>query len=1031
MHMDEAARLDMLHSYRVLDTPPDPEIDDLTRLAAACLRTPMAAVSFIDGERQWIKSKVGLQHSVIPRSDSFCSYVVSKGDLFTVRDSLTDPRFAGNPLVISDPQIRFYAGAPLLTPQGHVLGTLAVMDRKPRRIAAGHFGMLRVLARQVMGRVELGQKAMFARDNAGRTLSDADLHYIILGARCILWRANVTLEGDQLQWRMCFSSEGAAQRFLPIEKGATEGFEFAWYNSKLLEDRQRMDEVARQAILGGESGYTQEFRCRQRDGIIRWLREDVRIFAIDSSRWDLVGVCTDITEQKETELALRESEERSRTLLASLPQRVLFKDKNSIFVSVNKQLANDLGTTPDEVAGKTDYDFFPKDLADKYREDDRRVMQSREAVFLEEKNVVQGQERIVEVTKAPVIDDSGQILGVLGVFTDITERKRAQAAMEEQARITALRAEVSSALAQSGSLHSVLQHCASALVRHLEVPLARIWTLNEADRMLELRASAGIYTHINGTHSRIALGELKIGRVGKEARAYVTNALQEDPHTDKEWPGKEQMVGFAAYPLQVEERVVGVIAISSRRPLQSAAVAGLENVIDAIAQCIQRKQAEELLEYQALHDSLTGLPNRTVLRDRLNQAIKLASRNQQSVALLLMDLDRFKEINDTFGHHAGDVLLQQLKPRLELALRECDTVARLGGDEFAIVLPDTGSDGAVWIARKVLATIEEPIMLEDCTVNVGASIGIALYPEHGKEVSSLLRRADIAMYHAKQSGLGHSVYDPQKDRYTASRLSLIGDLRRAVQNDEFVLHYQPKVNLVTGNVVGVEALVRWQHPQHGFMPPNDFIPMAEHRGLIQPISLWVLSAALRQVRRWKEMGIEISVAVNLSTKNLQDTFLVATITKLLRKWRVPATSLVIEITESAVMADPDRAIATLTSLRDMGVRISIDDFGTGYSSLAYLKKMPVHQVKIDKSFVRDIADNREDSAIARSVVDLGHNLGMQVVAEGVESQEGYDLLAGMGCDVAQGFHISKPIPAHELTVWLNNRQAWLRLPKAA
>jgi diguanylate cyclase (GGDEF)-like protein/PAS domain S-box-containing protein len=1029
--MDEAARLNALHGYEILDTPRDSEIDDLARLAAAHLRTPMAAVSFVDGQRQWIKASVGLGLCAVPRPVSFCAHVVDGGSTFVVRDALSDPRFACNPLVTSAPRVRYYAGVPLLSHQGLAVGTLSVMDRRPRRIPSERLDFLRVLARQVMDQVDVKKHSALTPYKADRPLTDADLHYIILGARCILWRASVLLADGELHWKLNFSSEGAAQRFLPVEKGADEGFEKAWHSSKLEEDRRHMDETARRAILSGESGYTQEFRCRQRDGVIRWLREDVRILPLGPLRWDLVGVCTDITEQKETELALRESEERSRTLLASLPQRVLFKDRNSVFVSVNKQLANDLGTTPEQVVGKTDYDFFPRELADKYREDDQRVMASREAVFLEEKNVVQGQERIVEVTKAPVIGDNGEVLGVLGLFTDITERKRAQAAMEEQARITALRAEVSSALAQSGTLHSVLQNCTSALVRHLDVPLARVWTLNEAEGVLELRASAGLYTHINGRHSRIAIGELKIGRVAKEGRSYLTNSLSDDPHTDTEWVKKEKMVGFAAFPLKVEERVVGVIAISSRRALEHAAVAGLESVADAIAQCIQRKQAEELLEYQALHDSLTGLPNRTVLRDRLNQAIKLASRNGTSVALLLMDLDRFKEINDTFGHHAGDILLQQLKPRLEETLRASDTVARLGGDEFAIVLPDTGPDGAISIAQKILAAIEEPVTLEDCAVNVGASIGIALYPQHGKEVSALLRRADVAMYHAKQSGLGHTVYDPQKDRYTASRLSLIGDLRRAVQNNEFVLHYQPKVHLGTGNVVGVEALVRWQHPQHGFMSPNDFIPMAEHRGLIQPISLWVLGAALQQVRKWKEMGIEISVAVNLSTKNLQDPNLVLTITRLLRKWGVRPTSLVIEITESAVMADPDRAIATLTTLRDMGVRISIDDFGTGYSSLAYLKKMPVHQVKIDKSFVRDIAENREDSAIARSVVDLGHNLGMQVVAEGVESQAGYDLLAGMGCDAAQGFHISKPIPAHELTAWLNDREAWLRLPKAA
>jgi len=435
----------------------------------------------------------------------------------------------------------------------------------------------------------------------------------------------------------------------------------------------------------------------------------------------------------------------------------------------------------------------------------------------------------------------------------------------------------------------------------------------------------------------------------------------------------------------------------------------------------ERKRSEQLLEHQAHHDALTNLPNRTLLRERLAQAIRVADRDGGKVALLLMDLDRFKEINDTFGHPYGDLLLQQLKPRLQGAVTGNDTVARLGGDEFACVLLDTDEAGAKATAQRILCSLETPFALEEYRLNVDVSIGIALYPDHGTEINSLLRRADVAMYVAKQSGNRYAVYDPDEDTYTTKRLSLISDLRSAIDNDEFLLHFQPKVNLRTHQVGAIEALVRWQHPKHGFLPPGEFIPLAEQTGLIGPLSLWVLNAALRQVSEMHRLGFDLRVAVNLSARNVQDLDLPQVIAQLLCEYDVGADSLILEITESAVMENTEDAIANLKELRRMGVRLSIDDFGTGYSSLTYLKRMPVHQVKIDRSFVMDMAANSDDAKIVRSIVDLGHNLGLEVVAEGVENQATLDLLAASGCDLAQGYFISRPLIAEALITWLQER----------
>jgi diguanylate cyclase (GGDEF)-like protein len=423
-----------------------------------------------------------------------------------------------------------------------------------------------------------------------------------------------------------------------------------------------------------------------------------------------------------------------------------------------------------------------------------------------------------------------------------------------------------------------------------------------------------------------------------------------------------------------------------------------------------------------MYDPLTDLPNRTLLHDRLNQALLAAQRDGNKVALLLMDLDRFKEINDTFGHHYGDFILQQAGVRLRSGLRESDTIARLGGDEFSIVLPGTDAVGATLAADHVLRALEQPFLLETHSFDVGASIGIAVFPDHGSDANTLLRRADVAMYAAKAAGSGQTLYSLDQDQYSPARLTLVRELRDAVEHNQLVLYYQPKVHLASGAVSSLEALVRWNHMERGVIMPDEFINVAEQTGLIQPLSLWVLNSALLQARSWYHEGLKICVAVNLSARSLHDPRLVENVGNLLRRLAADPAWIQLEITESAVMMDPARAMDILVRLFDMGINLSIDDFGTGYSSLAYLKRLPVHEIKIDKSFVLDLANSENDIVIARSVVDLGHNLGLQVVAEGVQDQQTWDLLAGMGCDLAQGFSLSPPLPARALTSWLRERE---------
>jgi diguanylate cyclase (GGDEF)-like protein len=421
------------------------------------------------------------------------------------------------------------------------------------------------------------------------------------------------------------------------------------------------------------------------------------------------------------------------------------------------------------------------------------------------------------------------------------------------------------------------------------------------------------------------------------------------------------------------------------------------------------------LEHQAQHDLLTDLPNRHLLHVRLHDAIALCEADGGgSLALLVIDLDRFKEVNDTFGHQFGDLLLQQIGPRLRDALGPHDTIARLGGDEFAVLLTDADAKRAERVARCLLAALDESFAICEYSLDLAGSIGIALYPEHGADFDVLLRRADVAMYVAKRGGRGYEMYAPDQDQHSPQRLALVGELRRAIDNDGLELFYQPKLGLRSGRLVGVEALVRWPHPQRDLIPPDQFIPLAEQTGLIKSLSRWVIDTALRQAREWQELGIVIPIAVNLSMRDLHDPELPETVAHLLRSWNVPPSRLAVEITENGLMAEPARALQTVSALRGMGIRVAIDDFGTGYSSLAYLKRLPVDELKIDRSFVRDMAEDRDDLAIVRSTISLGHDLGLSIVAEGIEDAATWELLQQLGCDVAQGFYLGRPVRAHDL-----------------
>jgi diguanylate cyclase (GGDEF)-like protein len=437
-----------------------------------------------------------------------------------------------------------------------------------------------------------------------------------------------------------------------------------------------------------------------------------------------------------------------------------------------------------------------------------------------------------------------------------------------------------------------------------------------------------------------------------------------------------------------------------------------------MAQTLREQSARNV--HQALHDELTGLPNRALFRDRTEQAIARAHRDGRRAAVMIMDLDRFKEVNDTLGHHHGDLLLQEIGKRLRTLLREVDTIARFGGDEFAILLEDVDRvESALEVANKIRGAVGRSLVLGGFELSVDASIGIAFYPSHARDFNKLLQRADVAMYTAKARATGCEVYAEDRDHHSPDRLALAHSLKSAIESNELALHYQPKVDMQTGAADSVEALVRWQHPALGLVSPSEFITLAENAGLMGALTTWVLNAALRQLRAWSDQGLDTTVAVNISVRNLADEGLPEVISSLLQRYRVQASSLELEITESAVMADPARSIEILERLRALGCRITIDDFGTGHSSLAYLQRLPVTGLKIDRSFVANMLASTSDFMIVRSTIDLGRNLGLEVVAEGVEDAETWTALRELGCRYAQGYWSGRSTPPEQIP-WLLN-----------
>jgi diguanylate cyclase (GGDEF)-like protein/PAS domain S-box-containing protein len=682
-----------------------------------------------------------------------------------------------------------------------------------------------------------------------------------------------------------------------------------------------------------------------------------------------------------------------------LPHRLLFENNPSpmwvydtgtlAFLAVNDAAVAHYGYTRAEFLDMTLLDIRPTEDADRFVEHLKLPLVSgltwrhrkRDGGLID-----------VEVTASDLVIDGRPARFVLAF--DVTERRRAEAAAGESERRYRDLFENASAPIATVDLDETITEVNAAFARILGY------------RRHEL-VGTKIDDYLPASEHGVAARELRRKLSGDAA---VTTYEQEFQARD----GSRVVLEVSTRLIEEQGRPVGTQGICRDMTAQKAAEADLRRLAD-------------LNRHQALHDALTGLPNRTYFREAVENALANAQGGGGELAVLVMDLDRFKEINDTLGHHYGDRLLAEVAESLRAAVRQGDVVARLGGDEFGILLqaPAEIAMVAVLTAGRIERALERPFTVEGLPLSVDASIGIALHPQDGNGVELLLQRADVAMYLAKGRGEPHALYAPDHDRHDMRRLQLLGELRRALDQGELVVHYQPTARIASGKIERVEALLRWQHPTLGFIPPSDFVPLAEQTGLIRQLTAYVVEEALRQCRSWREDGLEIEVAVNLSARNLSDSGFASTISALLRRYEVPPRALLFEVTESAIVSDPARAEVVLAELRALGIGLAIDDFGTGYTSLAFLARQPLDQVKIDRSFVTNLVDDAEHAAVVRSIINLGHDLGLEVVAEGVETVEVWARLAQLGCDIAQGFYLTPPLPADQLRDWIDDRRAVL------
>ena len=859
--------------------------------------------------------------------------------------------------------------------------------------------------------------------------------------RCAIWLLDEA--GDRLSCAIVHAAPGAEgvtqpmrARDFPAYFQALEALRVIDAGDALVDPRTR--ELAASHLLPGKVRSLL-------DATLRWEGRTRGVLSLEHVRgarlWrreeqNFAVSVADLVSQVLVFKALRDNERHYRAVFDDAGDAI-FVLSGRRCVDCNAKALEMLGCARNELVGTIPYRFLSSEhlRAGKGRrrtvERVNQAFQGRRLAFEDRLRRLDGSHFDAEITLAGV-----HLSGAprwIAIVRDVSQRKQAQLALVQSKRELEYRGNILEVLNQlTRRLHSTLEVEAIAwatvevLKRHSHAPRIAVYLLEPDRARLKITAhwgfssediEVGAHQPLDGSLAAVAMQTQELVLCPDIARE---SRLRPEI---REVLNANGINGELAIPLFHGDQPLGGIPLFFHAlPEYSALDLDTYQAIgQAVSLALANARQREQLEFRANHDPLTGLSNRAQLHQETNRTILDSGRD--GLALLLLDLDRFKEVNDTLGHHTGDLLLKGVADRLREAVSDHPArLYRLGGDEFAILARGLGKAAdALALARAIGDSLRRPFNVADITLELGGSIGVALYPEHGEDSHALLRCADVAMYESKSRASGPLCYDPGLDSHSPRRLAMMAELGGAIRENQLLLHFQPRIEVGSGRCAGCEALLRWQHPRLGMIPPGEFIPLAEMSDLIRPLSLWVMRHAMDQARTWLARGLELPVAVNLSTRNLLDASIPDQIAGLLAEFDLPPRLLEIEITESALIHDPERSRLVLDRIVALGVRIAIDDFGTGFSSLSYLKRLPLHSLKIDRSFVAEMAESEHDAVIVRSTVNLAHSLGLGVVAEGVEDAATLAAQKALGCEQAQGYFFSRPVPAQELEAWLATR----------
>jgi diguanylate cyclase (GGDEF)-like protein/PAS domain S-box-containing protein len=804
-------------------------------------------------------------------------------------------------------------------------------------------------------------------------------------------------------------------------------------------DRERVLNEHVRTNRTGEA-FDAEYRLIHRSGHVVWV-SDRAVLARDRSGKPLFwqGVMADVTARRRTEIAYRKSTAVLKAVFEGTIDAVFVKDLQGRYLMINDAGARLLGRPVSDIVGKTDLELLPEEAARTVMENDQSVLRAGAVATIEEEVEQENGPRVYLSTKGPYRDVGGQVIGLLGMARDITERIRNEQAQRRQNEYLSALHQTALASMRRSDVKDLLETIVSRAGALVDTPHGYAYLCDEETGELEVRAGVGSFVEWMGY--RMRAGQGLAGRIAQSGKPMVVEDYDAWSSRSSTFPNGV-MTAVMGVPLTSDGRVIGVIGLArvdDDRTFSAEDVALLSRFADIASIALenarlyerverelqQRRRAEEDLAFLAYHDKLTGLPNRALFEESMLMALARARRNDLAVGVLFVDLDNFKLVNDSLGQGAGDDALRETADRIRGSIREVDLLARQSGDEFLVLLPDLepgidqhGRAHAELIAESVTRRIQEamkrPFRLADAEFYISASVGISVSPGHGTEPQSLLLRADAAMYRSKRSSPGGWAVSGDTQMDPLSTLSFVTRLRRAVEQEQWVLHYQPVIDLPSGAVVGVEALLRWRDPGGALIPPGEFIPLAEEMGLIEQIGHWVLGETCRQAGRWRQRGIDVDLFVNLSPRQLRDPEIEGILADGVVRAGIEPRRIVLEITESTATADLGRTQQILWTLHQRGYRLAIDDFGTGYSSLSRLKNLPIDVLKIDRPFLRDVPSDPAGSSMIKAVIALARSLGMQPLAEGVETEDQRTFLLEAGCPLAQGFLFARPVPADEI-----------------